>query len=40
MTYRNPKIFPITLPEFVLCSIGTALAMYAIGAVVGVQWVG
>lgn len=40
MTYRNPRLFPITLAEFVLSSIGTALAIYAIGAVMGVQWFG
>ena len=38
-TWRDPThpIFPISLAEFALCSVGTVLAIYAIGAVVEVQ---
>jgi len=33
-------ILPITLAEFAFSAAGTALAIYAIGAVMGVQWFG
>ena len=38
--HRNPRIFPMTLAEFTVSAVGTCLAIYAIGAVMGVPWLG
>lgn len=39
MTRRSP-IPPITLPEFITCTLGCAVTLWVVGAVMGVQWFG
>ena len=38
MTRRHTHIFPMSLGEFVVSAVGTCLAIYAIGAVMGVSF--
>ncbi len=32
--------FPMTLTEFLSCTIGTALTIYIVGSIMGVPWFG
>jgi hypothetical protein len=33
-------IFPLSVAEFIACTFGTALTIYVVGLVMGVQWFG
>lgn len=40
MSHRPTRIFPMSIAEFVVSAAGTALTIYAVGAVLGVRFFG
>lgn len=40
MTRPTSPIPPITMTEFLACTVGVAFTIWAIGIVMGVQWFG
>jgi hypothetical protein len=37
---RRPYVFPITAAEFVVCTAGTVLTIWVVGAIMGVRFFG